>query len=168
MLIISGDLAVNLLPVFAALMETEEDRTVAIVCGAHIEDSLHAAIAARLPGLNGKRREKLFSEKGVLNPVAARIEMARALNVTDGEETRLLTQVVRIRNRFAHNIDVDEFDHMVVAKLIDENMILGSGNQRNFIEAFSDHGKPATRREKFTYISLMLCLRLFGRSKSAV
>jgi hypothetical protein len=147
---------------WGALTDAAEARTVAIVCCAYVEDALVEAISFRLPGANAALRSRLFGDGGPLSTVGAKIDMGRALDIIGGEERRLLIQIARTRNRFAHQIDVDSFDHPDVAILLDD-MPLGEHKLREYNESFlgADAKESAqTRRERFTCISLLLCMGL--------
>lgn len=139
-----------------------DDRVVAIVCGAYIEDFIGEVIAHELPGLNAELKNKLLGTDRPLGPVAARLDMARALQIINGEDHRLLTQIIRIRNRFAHNLWVASFDDQPVCEMIDNGLNMGPENEREYRDSFigDDPAITQTRRQRFFCTALMYCTRL--------
>ena len=149
---------VNFMALFKALNDKAEDRTVAICSGSYLDDVLGQAIATRLPGANSKLLEKLLSESGPIGPAAARIDLACALGLIGEEDRRAIIMIARVRNRFAHNILIDSFNHAQVAALID-NLPLTGFNRQDYEEAFSG-SVVQTRRERFSCLAMMFGVRL--------
>ena len=100
--------------------KAENHRTVAIIAGAYMEDYVGRALRLRMPGLNSAEKQKLFDPSGALGTVSARIEIAKALRIIDSDTKADLITIARIRNRFAHNIHIENFDHEDVAPLCEK------------------------------------------------
>ncbi len=99
---------------------TIDDRTLAIVSVAYADRYLGLVIQKLLPGLNSDLRSKMFNAEGVLGPVGAKIDFARALGVIDADLRHDLIIMARIRNRFAHQLQIYSFDHPEIADQIDK------------------------------------------------
>ena len=93
--------------------DAEDDRTLAIVATAFLEDVLAEAIAVRLPVLDGEVRKTLFDPQrnAPLSNYASKVHMARAMFVVDGVPYEDLKLIGRIRNQFALNVRVTSFEH---------------------------------------------------------
>ncbi|HEV7414752.1 MAG TPA: hypothetical protein VGN98_01240, partial [Tianweitania sediminis] len=96
---------------------TKSDREVAIVALAYIEDHLGRAIRSKMPGLTSDVRDKLFSPSGALSPMGARIDLAKALGLIDSKDRSDFIILARVRNRFAHNVNIESFDHPEISEL---------------------------------------------------
>lgn len=155
---------VNFLSLWNALDEKAEDRTVAICCGAYLEDVLAQAISTKLPGANKDLLDKLFGDKGPINPAAGRIDLAKALGVIDGDDRHVLRCLVSIRNKFAHNIAIDSFDHPVPATQVDELQLTGP-NKKEYDETYAP--VKQSRRQRFMCIAMMVGVRLSNYVNSA-
>lgn len=96
-----------------AASSVHQPRVIAIVFAAYIEDYLVRLIKTRMPGLVGspETERKLFGSSGHLSTNAANIELAYALGLFDTTVKNELITVARIRNRFAHNVSVNTFEH---------------------------------------------------------
>lgn len=141
-----------------ALDETAEDRTVAICCGAYLEDILSQAIATKLPGADEKLLEKLFGDAGPIGPAKARIDMARGLDLIDDEDRLIIIMIARVRNRFAHNIAINSFEHREVVKLLDKVQL--TGRNKTGYEATYPPTVTQTRRQRFFCLATWVGVRL--------
>lgn len=101
----------------AVIDRATDARTVAIMAASYIDDYLGRAIRTKLAGVNATLSDKLFGAYGPLSTMAAKIDFARALNLTTSAMRDDLIIINRVRNRFAHNIHVDSFSHPDVLKL---------------------------------------------------
>jgi hypothetical protein len=101
-------------------MDSGDDRTCAIVGHAYLENNLVLAIMSRLRDMNAQEQKTLFDEPlSLLGRFAAKIEIARALNLFGDRVQQDLNNLNRIRNRFAHYLEVRKFDHPEVSDLCD-------------------------------------------------
>lgn len=141
-------------------MDGFNDRTAAIVGAAWVEDRLALAILTRLRPLDDGEQKYLFEDRGsVLHSFAEKIDIGFALNLYGALVRDDLKQVSSIRNRFAHHLDVRDFDHAEVAGKCDrlnarsrlDSLSLGSASRRT---------TPPTRREIFTDTVAHLATRL--------
>jgi hypothetical protein len=120
-------------------MASSNDRTCAIVGLAFLENMLVLAIMSRLRFLDSTEQNKLFD--GLLSSFSRRVEIARALDLFNDKIGSDLERLNRIRNRFAHYLEVSDFNHPEVASLCDD-LIYGNAHE----EALA---RKMTRREKF-------------------
>jgi len=88
----------------AVMNPATDARTVAIMAAAYIDDYLGMAVRTKLPGLNSPLKEKLFGTYGLFSSTAAKIDLARALDIISRNMMADLILINRIRNRFAHSI----------------------------------------------------------------
>ncbi|HEX4695616.1 hypothetical protein [Sphingomonas sp.] len=98
------------------IVDGADDRTSAILHVSYIEKYLSRAIGYAMPGLTTKLREKLFGPDGALGPLAAKNDIARALNIIAETDHHNLKLLASIRNKFAHNIRISSFDDPEISK----------------------------------------------------
>lgn len=92
-------------------------RVTAIMGCAYLEEYLQEAIALNLPGLNSDLRKRIFTDNGPLSTVAAKIDVARAMEIIGPTTHTNCVQIARIRNRFAHNFKNHSFEDGDIPKL---------------------------------------------------
>lgn len=110
---------VDLTRALQALRNDAEPRMVAIVGAAYIETYLKALVRKRLPYLNSDLNERLFDPGRPFSDMGTLIDVARALNAITSRGQREAIKISRVRNRFAHNVAVNDFDHPDVARIVD-------------------------------------------------
>jgi hypothetical protein len=93
-------------------MDSADDRTAAIVGLAFLEINLALAIMARLRDIDGIEQKHLFDNPlSLLGSFSAKIAIGYAQNLF-GENVRSdLKNLKNIRNRFAHYLEVRNFDN---------------------------------------------------------
>jgi hypothetical protein len=94
-------------------------RVIAIVAASYLELYLEKLIIARMPGLDAELRKRLFDVNGSVSSLGAKIDMARALDLIRPYERINMIQIARVRNRFAHDLEIATFDHVKVRKCVD-------------------------------------------------
>lgn len=97
-----------------------EPRIVAILGAAYLEEYLKEAIALNLPGANSDLQKRLFGTNGPLEGLGPRIDLAKALGIISNQTREHCVSIARIRNRFAHRLDLNSFDDDEVADLWDK------------------------------------------------
>lgn len=96
-------------------MNVGDNRTAAVVAASFVENNLGFAITTRLKELSPAQHAKLFDDdRAVLGTFSAKIEIAFALNLFDQTVKDDLDAIRHVRNQFAHNLDVRDFDHSEV------------------------------------------------------
>ena len=96
-------------------MTSSNDRTCAIVGLAFLENMLVLAIMSRLRDLDEMEQKKLFDEPlSLLSGFSRRVEIARALNLFNDKIKSDLERLNKIRNKFAHYLEVSDFNHQQV------------------------------------------------------
>jgi hypothetical protein len=90
-------------------LNTESDRSVAIIGGTIVELTLIAALKAFLHP-NEKITKELFKTTGALGAFATKIDLGLLVGLYGDEAHRDLVTMKDIRNRFAHNLSVKDFD----------------------------------------------------------
>lgn len=96
------------------------DRVTAIVSAAYIETHLTDLIRERMNGLTPEISNRMFGDFGYLNEFARKLDLAFALQILPAmlfEDARLIG---RIRNKFAHRLEVDSFEHEKVRDIVDK------------------------------------------------
>ena len=131
------------------------DREVAITAAAYCETYLADILKSKMPGLDHKLGKKIFGSGGALGPASARYDMARALNIVIPATHKDLGRIATIRNRFAHNIAVDSFDHNMVRDLVDK--LDGEAIE---ISKDAPPFESLSRREKFVLRTSDICIKL--------
>lgn len=103
------------MPMIVGMLNTENDRTVALVCSTLIEEALKDAILSRMVQLSRDDSDKLFSGYAPLASMSAKTLIAFALGII-GKKTRQNLQTLRaVRNAFAHARAPLTFDTIEVA-----------------------------------------------------
>jgi hypothetical protein len=98
-----------------------EPRVIAIVMASYVETHLEGLLKQKMPGLDQALSKTLFRpSEGALGTLARKINMAQALGVLTPHYAREAKLIGIIRNKFAHNLQVDDFDHAKVAPKVDE------------------------------------------------
>ena len=100
-------------------MDGTSDRAAAIVSAAFVENNLALALISRFHQLKLVEQEHLFKNLGSLSDFAGKIDLGYALNIYGPLVRDDLNNVRRIRNAFAHELEVRNFDHPDVAGLCD-------------------------------------------------
>lgn len=86
-----------------------------------------------------KFRGELFGSRGYLHSARAKFDLCFAMGLIGPNQIHNLRLMLRIRNRFAHENDVDSFEHDKIAGLVD-NFILPESTFPP--EWFGDDGIP--------------------------
>jgi DNA-binding MltR family transcriptional regulator len=97
-----------------AQLENESDRSVAIVAGALVERRLTELIISRFHQ-NKKLQDELFRVSGPLGNFGTKIDLAFLMGLVGKEGHRELDTLKNIRNRFAHYIEVTDFESQQIA-----------------------------------------------------
>ena len=96
-------------------MDGASDRAAAIVSAAFVESNVALALMSRFRQLELDEQRRLFKNRGVLSDFAAKIDLGYALNIYGPRVRDDLDNVRRIRNAFAHELEVRNFDLADVA-----------------------------------------------------
>lgn len=93
-------------------IDRSNDRAVAIVGGSLVENYLALALLTRLRQLDNAEQKELFGlESSLLATFHAKIQLGYALNLYSGSVLSDLRTVKRIRNMFAHQLEISTFNH---------------------------------------------------------
>lgn len=149
-----------------------DDRLVAIICCAHLEDTLEEALAARLPCLDQTLREKIFAAgRGIAGALVPKIDLAEAIGVIGPNAATDLRTIAKIRNAFAHKLRVTSFEANEVRDLtMNLKRIDGKDKPVPIPEdgVASQHVLPnwpdKSLRGRFVYSALVLTLGIFNIS----
>lgn len=91
-------------------MDGGDDRTRAIVAAAYVENNLALAVLSRTRPLDEKGQKYLYDlEHAALSDFASKIDLGWALNLYDEKVREDLHRIRKIRNKFAHELDVRDF-----------------------------------------------------------
>lgn len=125
-------------------LENGDDRAKAIVAASYVENNLALAILARLRFMTEAEQRYIYDEEhAVFFDFASKIDLGWALNLY-GEKVRDdLHKIRKVRNKFAHDLDVRTFDHKAVSRYCDE--LVGP----NHIDLPRGKTKPRDRRERY-------------------
>jgi len=126
-------------------LDSADNRTAAIVGLALLENNLVLAILSRLREMTDAEQKDVFDDPlAPLSRFSAKIHLAWALNLFDEKVRSDLQKLNRIRNRFAHYLEVRDFDHSEVANLCDQLLC-----PQYLDPPPSKKTRPQTRREKY-------------------
>ena len=135
-----------------------EPRVVAIIMAAYVEHYLTDLLKEKLPGLNSVIAARMFKPgEGALGGLSRKIDMARALEILSAHEMREAILIARIRNRFAHKLEVDSFDHPEVVELVEKLTPTHKATIRNEKGEHIDLDIKKTRFTRFRSAGLALC-----------
>lgn len=125
--------------------ECGDDRTSAIVAAAHVEANLARALLTRFRALTTDEEDRIFEDRGILGDFASKIELGYLLNMYGPLVREDLDRLRQIRNRFAHDLEIRDFNHSEIARRCD------ALHSRRFLDALArpKHPSPPTRREVF-------------------
>jgi len=97
-------------------MTSMSDQAIALVCGAMVERSLERNILGRMVKLKRSERLELFEGLAPLSSFAAKIKIARALNIVGPNVVKELQAIKDIRNQFAHSFHSIYFRQRIIAE----------------------------------------------------
>jgi hypothetical protein len=96
-------------------MDVADDRAAAVVAAGFLENNLAMAILSRFRELEPAQQKELCdTERSALGTFAAKIQVGFALQLFGARVQSDLNAIRRIRNNFAHHLDVRSFDHAEV------------------------------------------------------
>jgi DNA-binding MltR family transcriptional regulator len=125
-------------------IEAASDRTAAIVTAAILEDHLETSLKIRMHQ-DDKMLEETFRSSGPLGSFAAKIRMAYLLGLISKKAAKELETIKRIRNEFAHNFLIQDFNSDPVRDLANNLTIFATkititpdGNDSASLHVFED------------------------------
>lgn len=141
-----------------------DDRTIAIVCMAHIEDALAELLRANLAGINSQIEKPLFAPGGPLSTFGNKVVLAQAMELIYPAFASELSRMASIRNKFAHKLTVTSFDHDLVRDHVDQ---LNSLRDIALLATAAFVIPPPaalspSRRRRFSYSAVVAALALNG------
>jgi DNA-binding MltR family transcriptional regulator len=98
-------------------LQASSDRAIAIVGAVLIDNGLRALLSTRLRTDQAVDNE-LFQPTGPLGALGPKARLAYMLSLIDKAGYDDIILVEGIRNKFAHRLECDNFDHAMVIKLI--------------------------------------------------
>jgi hypothetical protein len=141
------------------------DRVVGIVLGVIIDERLSDTIGAHTHK-DKKITEDIFEINGILGNAGARIPLGFMIGLYGSETNRDLTLFTKIRNAFAHRLEIASFDDSPVRdwvdqlRLPDKEIVFNNGgtiwNLGNPVDL-----KPKNRRGRFVRTAQMLNAAFF-------
>lgn len=155
--------------------EEADDRTVAIVCGAHIDDALTDLLRSNLPGISEGQDDgldnRLFAPgRGPLGTFGNKVALVEAMGFVTPSFARELETLAKIRNLFAHRLKVDSFDHVLVRDHVEnlqsmrvvESLVLAA------LVMPPDFIAKPTKRRRFTQSAVEAALALNGHREVGI
>ena len=128
-------------------MDSPNNRAAAIVAAAFTENNLALAIAARFRILKDDEQKHIFENRGVLSDFANKIDMGFALGIYAVQVRDDLDNIRRIRNDFAHHLEVRDFDHVKIAAMCERL------NAPKYLDHAKSLGPPKQRTRKEMYLN---------------
>jgi DNA-binding MltR family transcriptional regulator len=149
-------------------IETSTDRAAAIVAVAFVEDHLTMALRRRFVQ-DEKALDAMFNERGALGAYGAKSELAYLVGMFSDRVASDLNYLRKIRNKFAHNVEIDSFssppvkDWAMNLKLVDYyNLEFTTGNSEDgtlFTQSIIDESsKPKLTIPRGRFIVTCQCL----------
>lgn len=110
----------DLLRVLNGMRKSEDPRAITILPCAYLELHLTTLLKKKLPGLeNAELWERFFGNMGFATEIAKKVYIAQATGALEPKLAKRIATIAKIRNKFAHRLDVADFDHPDVARLVD-------------------------------------------------
>lgn len=128
-----------------AEVERSTDRSAAVLGGSYLDSAITTFLERRLI-YDPKAFESFFGLRGSCGAFVPKIEFAYLSGLITKDFREDLKVIAKVRNQFAHESDIDSFDHPVIAKHLDQRLkMLTVG-----IRLMEIHeGSPITRRRRF-------------------
>ena len=95
---------------YLEIFQDETDRACAVLGAAHLDYLLAKAIEVHLPRGSEMADQLLFNPEAPIGTFSSRINMAFALDIISQETRAYLHTIRRIRNDFAHKMEIHSFD----------------------------------------------------------
>lgn len=153
---------------YVAIQEliTLSPRAAAVVGLALVHSRVATLVAEKFPS-NGSTKKQLFRENGPLAGYDIQTRMAYAFGIISDRALRDCQRMGRVRNLFAHNLEVVDFDHPLVApdclglELVErhlfprgEEVTEMSISPKSFVEDL--HEVLADNRKRFQFTAMLL------------
>ena len=110
----------DLLRVLNGMRASEDPRAITILPCAYLELHLTTLLKNKMPGLtDADLWNRFFGNMGFATEIAKKVYLAQAIGVLDSKLAKRISTIAKIRNKFAHRLDVNDFEHPDVAGLVD-------------------------------------------------
>lgn len=106
------------LDAFEQMVEADNARTSAIVGVSILDVMLERVLKSYMRNLSRKESDRLFDGRGPLAGVSAKIDLGFALCAYDEHAKKDLIVLNRVRNRFAHDLHIHDFNHPEILELV--------------------------------------------------
>jgi DNA-binding MltR family transcriptional regulator len=139
-----------------------EPRITAVVAAAYIERYLSELIEQHMPQLTDELKKRLFEPGQALGNITAKNDLALALAATDNLMWSNIRFIMQIRNKFAHDLRVDDFDHPAVLKQVDKLVLKQTyvGVAQETIDKLEAAFARCNRGQRFRDIALHVAINL--------
>lgn len=135
-----------------------QDRSLAIIFTSYAEKYLVDIIKQKMSGLNPKLSEKLFKPDGLLGSLQAKIDVAKALNILGEELFNDIQTMGRIRNKFAHELAIVDFNNSEINKFINKLRINPETHPEQILKGFEPN--IWSNRDRFRLSARAICASL--------
>ena len=135
-------------------IEFDSDRAAAVVAAAILELRLEQAIKGRFEGKAAATEDRLFSFSGALGAFSAKASLAHAMGLLSDRAFKDVDNIRTIRNKFAHDLNIDHFDEQSVRdrcsnlSIIDDHV--GPLSEANIFNAGKFYFSPPDVERKLT------------------
>ena len=145
---------------YLEIFQDETDRACAVLGAAHLDYLLAKAIEVHLPRGSELSDELLFKPQAPLGTFSSRISMAFALEIISKETKENLNTIRRIRNDFAHKMELHTFDED--QSIIDrcKNLQIAVKQAKSYPEPHKSDLQRPRKLYELTVISIQDDLRL--------
>lgn len=119
-----------------------EDRVVAIISAAYLEKYLVGVIEGYFPAFEDDPalKKAMFNDvSGMAGTLGNKLDMGRALNAITPQTYEDGKLIARVRNKFAHHLEVTSFDHPKVRDLVDQ---LKTGKNTDLAKELAQSREP--------------------------
>jgi hypothetical protein len=142
-------------------MDAADDRAAAVVAAGFLENNLAMAILSRFRELDPAQQKELCDkEHSATGTFAAKIQVGFALQLFGAWIQTDLNAIKRIRNNFAHYLDVRSFDHAEVSGDCDKLLCL------KYLTRSSMKPEVTRRRDRFLNTAAHLAERFALESRN--
>ena len=145
---------------YLEIFQDETDRACAVLGAAQLDYLLAKAIEKYLPRGHELSDELLFKPEAPLGTFSSRISMAYALSIISKETKEYLNTIRRIRNDFAHRMEIHSFDED--QSIVDrcKNLQIAIDRAKSYPEPHKSDLQRPRKLFELTVISIQDDLRL--------
>ena len=137
--------------------KTTDPRALSIVCTSYVETHLISLLECRMPAIDNPLRKKLFSGETGIGTLSTKTNLALALGLIGKTLAADIAAMGSIRNKLAHNLRIDSFDHPVVLDFIRNFSVPTEGSPETGT-TLAEIYRGTDNRSRFFWKGVLVCM----------